>query len=116
MGRTGADCPPLYWGTDETGMLLFSSDQDSLSPLVVLPAGGASLFPCGVFYESCCQEEQGRLVSFARPMNHRTVNAVSRINSHGQLCGLGFHTQSGTDLCNSAGPAALLYSAVGWRR
>ena len=40
---------------------------------------------------------------------------MSRINSHGQLCGLGFYTQSGTDL-TAMSLASLLYPAVGWTK
>lgn len=43
--------------------------------------------------------------SFTRRIQHRAVQPVNRIGSHGQLCGLGFYTQSGTDLASAVGGA-----------
>lgn len=113
--RAGSESPPLYWGTSSTGALVFACDPDALAPLVTQPKGGPALFPADCYYESSTHADKGHVVGFTRRINRRELQPVSRVNSHGQLCGLGFHTQSGTDL-SAMSVSSMLYPSVGWTK
>lgn len=112
--RSGPDAPPLAWGSAPDGALLFASDADALRGLCDRPAGGAAPFPSSCFYRACDDDTPPQLVGFTRRYAHREVTPVPRLNSSGQLCSLGFYSQSGTDLANMASVGSLLYPSVGW--
>jgi hypothetical protein len=60
--RSGADAPPLSWGSAPDGALLFSSDADALAGLCDRPAGGAAPFPAGCYYRAADDDSPPQLV------------------------------------------------------
>ena len=115
VARSGIHAPPLFWATARDGALRVASDPQALEGLAVRPASGPAMFPSGCFFveaEADC-DGQPHLESFTHALGHRGVTPVTRINSRGQLCGLGFHSQSGKELATLSVGAAL-YPSVGW--
>jgi hypothetical protein len=64
--RSGADAPPLAWGSAADGALLFASDADALRGLCDRPAGGAAPFPAGCFYRAADDDTPPQLVGCVR--------------------------------------------------
>jgi hypothetical protein len=60
--RSGADAPPLAWGSAPDGALLFASDAAALQGLCDRPAGGAAPFPAGCFYRAADDDTPPQLV------------------------------------------------------
>eukprot|EP00898_Chlorokybus_atmophyticus_P006419 jgi/Chlat1/6779/Chrsp50S06453 len=99
----------LYWGCSPDGTLMLADSWRTLNECnpsaVSFPAGCLFANEGCTFYE--CPGSMGwvmggghawpgRLHSFAKP--GRTVQAVPRINSRGQLCGAVFRVASGPDI------------------
>ena len=109
-----SDTHPLFWGTAPSspeeamgdaqewdGSLLLSSDLASLDA----PCGGAAVgFPLGAYYYCDDAMDVGVIqrLSTAVPRARRGVQPLHKVNSSGQVCGLGFYTQSGHDLASLA--------------
>lgn len=125
-----SDTHPLYWGTapssysspaseeqggtdadadtapapddDEwDGSLLLSSDLAAIDG----PCGGAAVaFPLGAFYYCDDAMDVGAIqrLSMSASRAKRRVQPLHRVNSSGQVCGLGFYTESGNDLASLA--------------
>jgi hypothetical protein len=102
IARSSDTAPEIFWGTASGGALLVSFHAVALEGLCERPAGtGAAPFPGGSYFagsDSGAEAASGQLVAFRRPILHRGVHTVHTVNSSGALCGLGFFTQSGTEL------------------
>mmetsp|Transcript_14032 Transcript_14032/g.33621 ORF Transcript_14032/g.33621 Transcript_14032/m.33621 type:complete len:367 (+) Transcript_14032:143-1243(+) len=119
-----SDTHPMFWGTaaarptstsadenddatamddgeDFDGTVLLSSDLASIDG----PCGGAAVpFPLGALYYCDNSMDYGLIqrLSLSGSRSKRTVQPLHRVNSHGQVCGLGFYTESGNDLASLA--------------
>lgn len=113
-----SDTHPMFWGTapsnggedgtstdashasdDWDGALLLSND---LAAIDVACGGAAAAFPLGAYYYRDASMDVGviqRLAVNCRGVKRR-VNPLHRVNSSGQVCGLGFFTESGSDLAS----------------
>eukprot|EP00740_Mantoniella_antarctica_P004824 CAMPEP_0181358832 /NCGR_PEP_ID=MMETSP1106-20121128/5744_1 /TAXON_ID=81844 /ORGANISM="Mantoniella antarctica, Strain SL-175" /LENGTH=304 /DNA_ID=CAMNT_0023471867 /DNA_START=302 /DNA_END=1216 /DNA_ORIENTATION=- len=105
-----SDSHPLFWGTapsnpeDDNGgaddwddSLLLSSDLAALDG----PCGGAATaFPRGAFYYCDNSVDVGAIQRLSMSVSRakRRVQPLHKVNSSGQVCGLGFYTESGNDL------------------
>jgi len=63
--RSGADAPPLFWGSAADGALLFASDVQALRSLCDRPTGGAAPFPAGCFYSAADDDTPPQIVGCA---------------------------------------------------
>jgi Aluminium induced protein len=94
LSRSSNTAPGMWWGTAAGGTLLVSLSPHALEGLCERPAGtGAAPFPGGSYFlgsDSGSDPASGQLVAFRRPILRRGVHTVTRVNSHGALCGLGW--------------------------
>ena len=117
-----SDTHPLFWGTapyspppehnnaaglsstdtaEVDGSMLLSSDLAALDG----PCGGAAVaFPLGAFYYCDDSMDVGAIqrLSMSASRAKRRVQPLHKVNSSGQVCGLGFYTESGNDLASLA--------------
>ncbi|KAK9809075.1 hypothetical protein WJX72_008985 [[Myrmecia] bisecta] len=97
--RSASAKEPLYWGLDDAA-------GDNL--VISSAAGYLSAFPPGCAYESQVVPDghpcKCRMVNFTRhtPAT-RAVETLSKVDSHGHLCGLMFKSKSGRDLMSAGG-------------
>lgn len=83
------------------GTMLLSSDLAALDG----PCGGAAVaFPLGAFYYCDDSMDVGAIqrLSLSASRAKRKVQPLHKVNSSGQVCGLGFYTESGNDLASLA--------------
>ena len=69
------------------------------------PCGGAAVaFPLGAYYYCDDSMDVGAIqrLSLSASRTERGVRPLRKVNSSGQLCGLGFYTESGNDLASLA--------------
>lgn len=104
--RNGAQ--PLYWGSvPEEGPLLFSSDLHGLKKTI--DSGVAAEFPPGCMFESyeaasshAAEEAEygwgnSNILRFTSATK-RHISTIPRVDSHGQVCGIVYRSQSGVEL------------------
>ena len=100
-----SDTHPLFWGTapgnpdgeDWDGSMLIAHTIESIDELC---GGGAVAFPLGAFYYVNASMDYGVIQRMVTSAPKRKVKPLHRVNSTGQVCGLGFYTESGQNLAS----------------
>jgi len=100
-----SDTHPLFWGTapgnpdgeDWDGSMLIAHTIESIDELC---GGAAVAFPLGAFYYVDASMDYGVIQRMVTSAPKRKVKPLHRVNSSGQVCGLGFYTESGQNLAS----------------
>jgi len=100
-----SDTHPLFWGTapgnpdgeDWDGSMLIAHTIESIDELC---GGAAVAFPLGAFYYVDASMDYGVIQRMVTSAPRRKVKPLHRVNSSGQVCGLGFYTESGQNLAS----------------
>lgn len=100
-----SDTHPLFWGTapgnpdgeDWDGSMLIAHTIESIDELC---GGAAVAFPLGAFYYVDASMDYGVIQRMVTSAPKRKVKPLHRVNSTGQVCGLGFYTESGQNLAS----------------
>ncbi len=100
-----SDTHPLFWGTapgnpdgeDWDGSMLIAHTIESIDELC---GGAAVAFPLGAFYYVDANMDYGVIQRMVTSAPKRKVKPLHRVNSTGQVCGLGFYTESGQNLAS----------------
>ena len=100
-----SDTHPLFWGTapgnpdgeDWDGSMLIAHTIESIDELC---GGAAVAIPLGAFYYVDASMDYGVIQRMVTSAPKRKVKPLHRVNSTGQVCGLGFYTESGQNLAS----------------
>eukprot|EP00897_Mesotaenium_endlicherianum_P010542 jgi/Mesen1/9516/ME000637S08968 len=105
--RDASGKAPLFWGTADSGSLLFSSDVRLLTDECPPASGAPTEFPAGCYFESDPGAEFGTLESYVRYPRDMDVTdgegeEAEDLMAQAQLCGSMFRAGSASDMVGMA--------------